>query len=297
MKQFFLTGVGLRLLAVFLITAMSAVIHAVGTGIELGQIIFWRSAIAMLPILVYMRLRGDFPQALRTSRPRLHLTRGLLGVATMALSFLSLIHLPVANAQAFGFLAPVLSLPLAALFLKEKLTLPILIGVLLGFSGVILMLFEAFEMPGDSALIGVAAGLGYATLMAVLRVYVKAMTRTERAATIAFYFALSGAVAGLATVVLGWTMPDTGQLAMLCGAGLLGGLAHIASTEAVARAPVSVIAPFDFTGLVWAAGFDLLFFQHLPGRWALIGMIAITAAALLVTFAGPRHPRPPRLVG
>lgn len=292
----FLTGAGLRLLAVFLITAMSAIIHAIGEGVELGQIIFWRSAAAIIPILVYMVLRGQFPQALRTTNPRMHVTRGLFGVVTMALSFLSLIYLPVANAQAFGFLAPVLTLPLAALILKERLTTPILIGVLLGFAGVILMLFNALELPGQGSLIGVAAGLGYAGMMAFLRIYVKTMTRTERTATIAFYFALAGTLAGLVTAVFGWTRPDAGQLAMLIGAGLLGGLGHIASTEAVARAPVSAIASFDFTGLIWAAGFDLFLFQHLPSPLALIGMVAITVAALIVTLLGNREPRPPRLV-
>lgn len=278
-----LTGAGLRILAVFLITAMSAVIHAIGDHIEVGQIIFWRSAFAIIPILGYMALQGNFPNGLKTSYPRLHLTRGLFGVVTMAASFVSLIYLPVANAQALGFLAPVLTLPLAAIMLKEKLSPAIISAVLLGLAGVILILFNALEIPGEGALIGVIAGLIYAFLMAFLRVYVKNMTRTESTATIAFYFALSGSLVGLATIIFGWTLPNATQWLMLCGAGLLGGLAHIAGTESVRLAPVSVVAPFDFTGLIWAAGFDIILFRHFPAPIAIAGMLMITAAALIVT--------------
>lgn len=280
----FLSAAGLRLLAVFLITAMSAIIHALGDGIELGQIIFWRSAVALIPILAYMAWRDGLSAGLQTARPWLHVTRGVLGVATMAL----VIYLPVATAQAFGFLTPVLTLPLAAILLHERIGLPLLLAVLLGFGGVLLILMQALEVPDDGALIGIAAGFGYALMMSVLRIYVKSMTRSERPALIAFSFAITGALVGLATAIWGWSIPDTGQLILLCSAGLLGGFAHIASTEAVARAPVSAVAPFDFTGLIWAAGFDLLLFGYVPGLPAIAGMVAITAAALIVTLAGER---------
>ncbi len=275
----------MRLLAVFLITAMSAIIHALGDGLETGQIVFWRSFVALFPILVYMMLRGDFPQALRTSQPGQHLLRGLLGAAAITLFFLSLRHLPVANAQALGYLAPVLTLPMASFFLGEKLRREVVIAALLGFAGVILMLLQALGAPSENAAIGVAAGLGYSILMALLRVHVKKMTQLDRPATIAFYLALFASLTALTTLPFGWNIPDGRKIILLCLTGLLGGAAHIASVEAIARAPVSIIAPFDYSGLIWAAGFDLLLFRHLPGWIALLGMICITSAALLVTLA------------
>ena len=137
-------------------------------------------------------------------------------------------------------------------------------------------------MPGEGALIGIAAGLGFAALIAVYRVYVKTMTRTESAATISFYFALFTTGVGLMTLPLGWNHLDLYATVVLIGAGLLGGLAHIAATESVARAPVSVLAPFEFTGLIWAVGFDFVLFSTLPGVAGWIGMIAITLADLMV---------------
>lgn len=280
-----LTGIGLRLLAACLITAMSAMVAVATREVGLGQIVFWRSAVALVPICAYMALCREFPAAIATCRPGLHLTRSLFGALSMALSFLSLAYLPVANAQALGYLAPVLTLPLAAWLLGERIGPAVWGAAALGFAGVALMLGAALEAPGQGALIGVAAGLGYAVTMAFVRVHIKSMTTSERPATIAFWFAAVSALAGLATLPFGWNAPSGEMMIWLVSAGLTGGLAHVAATEAVARAPVAVLAPFDFTGLVWALGFDAVLFGVMPDGLGLAGVAAITAAALMVTFA------------
>lgn len=280
------SGVGLRLMATFFITAMSACVHKVASELPLGQIMFWRSAISIVPIVLYVIIRNDFPNGLKTKRPKTHLTRGFFGACAMALSFTSLAYLPVANAEALGYLAPVLTLPLAAIMLGERLTIPIISATLLGFTGVIALLWSSLETFGQSAMIGILAGLGFATLMAVLRVYVKAMTKTEHVGAITFYVSLIAGTIGLATWPFGWVSVSTELWPWLIGAGVLGGLGHIAGTEAVARAPVSVLAPFDFTGLIWALGFDMIIFSFFPDTLGIIGVVAITCAALLVTFKG-----------
>ncbi|NRB21019.1 MAG: DMT family transporter [Rhodobacteraceae bacterium] len=194
-QRYFLQGVGLRLLAAFLMTAMSAAVYAVAEEAALGQIIFWRSAVALIPICLYMAARSEFPQALRTQQPGLHVVRSLFGAFSMALSFLALVYLPVANVQAIGYLAPILVLPLAAIMLGEQLTKVVIGAVIVGFGGVIALLWEALSLPGEGAMIGVAAGLGFAVTMAFVRVHTKRMTQTEHSSTIAFYFAVVAALA------------------------------------------------------------------------------------------------------
>nr|WP_319247676.1 DMT family transporter [uncultured Celeribacter sp.] len=284
----FLDGIALRLFAVFLMTAMSAAIHGAAQSVPIGQIMFWRSAIALIPICLYMALRGEFPRALRTKRPGLHVTRALFGAFSMAMSFLSLAYLPVANAKALGFLAPVMVLPLAARLLKEALSPVVFAAIGLGFAGAVLMLWDAFALPGDRAFIGVLAGLAYAGTMAFVRVHTKTMTRTETSSAIAFYFAIVSALIGLVSLPFAWVALNASQLFWLVLAGLMGGVGHIVSNEATARAPVSTLAPFEFTGLIWAFGFDLVLFSILPGPLGLTGVAAITLAALLVTFFPPK---------
>ncbi|NQX74682.1 MAG: DMT family transporter [Epibacterium sp.] len=284
-RPLFLQGIGLRLLSAFLMTAMSAAVHGAAAEAPIGQIMFWRSGIALIPILLYLVWRGDFPNGLKTRKPGLHVTRSALGAFSMAMSFVSLAYLPVANAQALAYLAPVLVLPMASFFLKERLSPALACAVALGFAGVILLLWEAFELPGEGVMVGVLAGLAYAFTMAFVRVHTKTMTRSESSPAIAFYFAVVSACIGLATLPFGWvTISDT-LLMYLVLAGLLGGIGHIVANEAVARAPVSTLAPFDFTGLIWALGFDLVFFSAVPGVLGFLGCFAITAAALLVTFS------------
>ena len=249
---------------------------------------FWRSALAIIPICLYMIWLKELPKGLKTKHPRLHVTRSLFGAFSMAMSFVSLAYLPVANAQALAYLAPILVLPLAAIMLKEQLTPAVFVAISLGFAGVVLLLWEAFELPGDGALIGVAAGVAYALTMAFVRVHTKTMTQTESSSCIAFYFAIVSAATGLVTFPFGWVALSWSVFGWLAFAGLIGGVGHIVANEAVARAPVSALAPFDFTGLIWALGFDLVLFSTVPGPLGYLGVFAITSAALLVTFARTR---------
>jgi drug/metabolite transporter (DMT)-like permease len=290
-RKDFIAGIGLRLLATFLMTAMSAAVRVTAETVPLGQLIFWRSFLALIPICLYMIWRREFPSALRTKHPRLHVTRSLLGVFAMAMFFTALAYLPLANAQALGYLAPILVLPLAAVLLKEKLTAIIFSAVFLGFCGVIFLLWDAFTLPSEGALTGVAAGLVFAFTMAFVRVHTKTMTLTESSASIAFYLALVGSVVGLGTIVLGWIELSNTMFGWLALAGFLGGIGHIVANEATARAPVSTLAPFDFAGLIWALGFDVILFSIVPGPMGLIGVFAITLAALMVTFLGPKAPK------
>jgi drug/metabolite transporter (DMT)-like permease len=151
------------------------------------------------------------------------------------------------------------------------------------------MLAGAMEAPRRGAIISVAAGLGFAATMTFARVHFKWMTATERTASIAFWFVAVGAVIGLATWPFGWVETPSPAAAPLAGAGISGGLGHIAAPEAIARAPVSVLAPFKFIGLIWALDFDVLPFDAAPGPWGLVGVAAIAAAALIVTFGGVRR--------
>lgn len=173
--------------------------------------------------------------------------------------------------------------------LGEQLTKVIIGTVIVGFGGVIALLWEALSLPGEGAVIGVAAGLCFAVTMAFVRVHTKRMTLTEQSSTVAFYFAVVAALAGLASLPFGWPDLAWPQFGLLVLAGLIGGVGHIVANEATARAPVSALAPFDFTGLIWALGFDIVLFSNVPGVLGLLGAFAITLAALLVTFSGSKQ--------
>lgn len=280
-------GIALRLAATGLFASMSLCVRLASFEAPVGQIVFWRSAVALVPIVIYLVIIGRFPAALATRNPLGHLRRSAFGCAAMFFSFLCLAYLPLALATALGFLAPLVAIPFAMFFLKERPD-PLVIGAAgLGFAGIGLMLAPAFNGPEPdlSTLLGVAAGLACAITTASAKVEIKRLTASEPAGTIAFYFALVCALAGLATAPFGWSDAHGTTLLWLVGAGLCGGLAHIAMTEAVARAPVSTLAPFEYTAMIWAMGFDLAVFALVPAPLSLVGAVVVVAAAALVAFA------------
>ncbi len=140
-------------------------------------------------------------------------------------------------------------------------------------------------------LIGIGAGLACAAATALAKTEIKRLTATEAPAAIAFYFALVCAACGLATLPFGWADVSRAALVALIASGLFGGLAHIAMTEAVARAPVSTLAPFEYTAMIWALLFDIIIFALWPGLISLFGALLIVTAAAAVAFADPIQAR------
>jgi drug/metabolite transporter (DMT)-like permease len=281
------SGIAMRLGATAMFSCMGLFVRLASAEVPVGQIMFFRSSFALFPIVIYLWLRRQIPGGLRTRRPGAHLARGLVGLGSMTFSFTSLAYLPLAYATALSFLGPLLVVPAAMLFLRERPQLIVIAVSLCGFLGVVLMLIPAFTGASLDrlAIIGVGAGLASAAGSALSRVQIKALTATEAPAAIAFYFALLCSTLSAATWLLGWAEPSPKALIFLIGAGLIGGLAHILMTEAIALAPASSLAPFEYTAMLWALLFDALVFAALPSLGGFVGAALIVGAAVTVAFA------------
>jgi drug/metabolite transporter (DMT)-like permease len=286
-------GISLRLLATLFFSLMSLSVRLAAVEAPVGQIVFWRSAVALAPILIYLAWQGQLRHGLKTSRPLGHVKRSLFGCAGMFFSFLSIAHLPLALATALSFLAPLIVVPMAVAVLGERPGWFVGGATCLGFLGVALMLWPAMTGPelAVGTLIGVATGLACAATTALAKTEIKRLTATEAPAAIAFYFAVVCATCGLATMPFGWASVGEMALLALIASGLFGGFAHIAMTEAVARAPVSTLAPFEYTAMIWALLFDLIIFALWPGLISLFGASLIVTAAAAVAFADQIHAR------
>lgn len=280
-------GIGLRLISTLLFSLMALSVRMASVEAPVGQIVFWRSSVALVPILLYLAWRRQLRHGLKTQRPLGHIKRSLYGCAAMFFSFLSIANLPLALATALSFLAPLIVVPIAVALLGERPG-PIVIGAtVLGFLGVGLILWLAVSGPelGIGVMIGVGAGLACAMTTALAKTEIKRLTATEAPAAIAFYFAVVCASCGLATWPFGWANVSQTALLALIASGLFGGLAHITMTEAVARAPVSTLAPFEYTAMIWAVLFDIAIFALWPKPISLLGALLIVVAAAAVAFA------------
>lgn len=280
----------LATLGLIVMAAMSASIHEAAKVAPVGQLVFWRSFVSLLPIVIYMAVRGQLGPSLATRYPHKHLIRGVLGCAVMFLSFTALRYLSVGMATALSYLAPTLSVFAAIVFLRERPGAVVFAGVALGFAGILLMVFPSLNGGGaqEGTLIGVAAGVAMAATSALSRVQVKDLTRTDPPASIALSFAVICSLGGLVTVLFGWPALDRSVFMLLAGAGLLGGMGHVLMMEAVARAPVSLLAPYEYTGIVWAFLFDVALLGAALNGWSVLGALVVVGAAGLVAYGQGR---------
>lgn len=275
----------LRVAASFFFTVMVVFVKLTTETVPLGQIIFWRSAVALLPLVIYLHLTGDLPTGLLTKRPGSHILRCLLGLAAMATSFASLKYLPVADSTVIGYLTPIVMLILGRIMLGEEINRTRILAVVLGFVGVLVITVPAIEgSQGDGYLLGVMLGLITAVITAFAKVQIRDLTKTEHPGAIAFYFALVCAIGGLCSLPLGWASPDLVTYGYLIGAGLAGGLAHICMTLGLQLAETAKLAGVEYLSLIFAVGADLVVFQIWPGIAFVPATCLVLIAAYLVSF-------------
>lgn len=283
-------GIALRLLSGLLFATMLVCVKTVSDAVPLGQIVFFRSFFALIPLIVFLWLRHEFPGGLRTRRPWGHVLRSSLGAAAMFASFASVARLPVAEATLISQLAPAFTAIAAAVFLSERLTRWRVGGVILGLAGVLALVWP--ELGGGQSDERRLAGYGYGLIMAVLTAFamimVRSLNRTESPGAIAVWFVVVSMAGGLLTLPWGWSVPEGTTLLLLVLAGLFGGMAHIAMTLAFRYAEASRLAPFEYVALVWPITADLLIFGVPMAFTFFFALPLVLSGAALAAMEGRR---------
>ena len=281
------------LISSLMFAAMSSLVRFLGDAFPVGQVVFFRAAFAIVPVVLIYAIRGELKQAVYTRRPLGHVGRGFFSVGGMFLNFASLARLPIVDATAISFTSPLITVALSAIFLKEHVRLYRWSAVILGFVGVIVMLWQQFDIsryanPATAATsvaaIGAICGLVGATFNAGAVIQTRRLTVSETTPSIVFYFSLFCALAGLATLPFGWVTPQPMQLVALIAIGFIGGLSHLFLTESYRNAPQSVVAPFSYSTMLWALIFGYVFLGEVPTFMVLIGAAIVAAAGLFVVF-------------
>jgi drug/metabolite transporter (DMT)-like permease len=279
-------GIALQLGATFLFTLMGGLVRALGDRIPIGEQIFARSFLALIPLMIMLAWRREITSALKMKSPARHFTRALTGIAAMILMFLGLARLPLAESTAISFIAPLFSVALAAIFLGEVVRVWRWSAVAVGFVGVLVMLSPHLGTTAmtSSAAIGAIMTLVGAFFVAAAMTQVRAMTSTETTASLVFSFQIFATVVGLVMLPWTWVWPSPADALALLGIGVFGGIAQILLTESYRHAPASVVAPFSYTAMIWAVVLGYLMFRELPGTIVLVGAAIVVAAGLFVIF-------------
>ena len=277
-------GITFRLTNVTLFALMAGAIQlAYGQGASTGEIVFYRALFGLIPVLLWFGLTRNWG-AWRTQRPGAHLTRGAIGLVSMLLSFLALGLLPLAEAVTLAFVAPLFSVLLSALWLREPVGRHRWSAVAAGFVGVALVAPPGGGLP----LVGTVGALAGAFGVACVNTALREIGRTESTMTTVLWFST------LSTAVMALAMPfvaqphDATTWAMLVAVGLFGGTAQLFFTASLRFAPIAVLAPLDYVQLLLAVliGWLLWGTQPAPSTW--IGA-AVLIASVLYTLYRERH--------
>jgi drug/metabolite transporter (DMT)-like permease len=281
-------GIASMLAGAFCLSAMDAVAKWLGTDYALAQIVAGRSLFALPPVFVLAWLTGG-RAALRTRRPGIQLFRGLLMTVAVYAFFAGLRHMPLADAWAVVFTAPLIITALSPILLAESVGWRRWTAVLTGFAGVLLVVrpgLGAFQPASGYILL---AALGYALNFLLARRY----AADEGTAVSVLAIMLVPLVISTALLPGQWQTPQGLAWGLFPLMGLLGGAAMIFLTQAFRIAPAPVVAPFDYSAMIWAVLWGWLIWRDWPDAATWAGTALIVGAGIYVGQREARQPKRP----
>ncbi|NKB47996.1 MAG: EamA family transporter [Alphaproteobacteria bacterium] len=227
----------------------------------------------MLPLV----MRGGMA-LVRMKRPRLYFVRGILSAAGTLMWFSALAVIPVGEAVALNFTAPLFATMMAPFILHEVVRARRWTACILGFIGVLIMLRPGIEAVTLGALLSIGSAATIGCNMIIIRVV--SQEDNVRTVVLAFSFYLS--VFTLVPALAVWQTPSWEVLGAMVLGGVLSTLAHLLLTRAMAIAELSAIAPLDFVRLLFAAGIGFIWFSEVPDIWSAVGAVVIAGSAVYI---------------
>lgn len=283
-----LLGVLFLVLAVACFATLDTTVKVLSATISVLLAVWFRylfQAIVMAAII--LPTRGW--RSLRTRHPVLHAIRGALLLTVSVLGFISLIYMPLGEFTAIIMLTPLVVTLMAALFLKEQVSVLRWLLVLGGFSGALLVIQPTGQAIGWAVVIPLVLVLFYA----VFQILTSRMARTEDPMTMHFYTGWVGTL--LISLTLPWfwqRIDDPKTLALLFLAGLMGTVGHFLLIHAFARAPAATLAPYLYAQVGFAVFAGWLVFDHVPGWLELGGIGTIVVCGATMAWLAARTPKP-----
>ena len=235
----------------------------------------------------YFAARRQF-DLLRSAQPLLQIARAGFLVSSIACLFVSLTYLPIAEATVIGFTGPLFITALSVPFLGERVGWHRWLAVVVGLAGVLVMVRPGGAVWHWSASIALFGAMTFACFQLVTR----RLASRDRHATTLLYTSIGGTAWASLMVPFFWTMPAPAHMVMFLIIGAMGAAAHLCMLQAFARAEASLLAPFNYSKLIWVVILGYLVFGDLPGLDTLIGSAIIIAAGLYVLYRESRPPAP-----
>jgi drug/metabolite transporter (DMT)-like permease len=229
-------------------------------------------------LLIFIMFPRRIPTLLDCSDKLLQIVRSVLVLLATACMFFALGYMPLADAVAITFVAPLLIVALSAVLLKEVVGPRRWGAVIVGFIGVMVIIRPGAGTFQIAALLPLTAALFYAIFQIITRI----ISHRSDPLNMLFYTAVTGAVVMTAIVPFSWQTPSYDQWLMLVAIGLLGGLGHYALIRAYERSETSLVAPFAYTEIIWATLLGFMVFGDFPDIYTFLGTVIIITSGVYI---------------
>jgi drug/metabolite transporter (DMT)-like permease len=271
------TGASLIVAAFFLTAVMSALGKA-AAGLSPATLVFFQNGIALALFLPWTLRHG--PAAIKTHHLPLHLVRGVGGMLSQALGWYAVARMPLMNVVLLTNAAPLFIPLIARVWLKERVSAATWASLAIGFVGVVLILKPSPTLLKDPA---AAVAVAAAACSAVALVTVNKLSATEPTSRILFYYFLIATVTTAPFLPVGWHVPTARQSAYLGAIGGCMAASQLLIILAYHYAKPAVIAPFNYSVVVFSGVIGWLFWGDVPGWLALAGVVLVTVGGVLST--------------
>lgn len=250
------------------------------------QLLFLRGVIA-LPIVLMLILWKEGKPSLFTHNLGVHSIRGLLNLVSACSFYFGLTLLPLAEATAIAFAAPLFVIALSRPLLNESVETRRWIAALVGFIGVLVVVRPGGATFQVASVLPLCTAIGYALMMITAR----KIKGEESMLTTMLYIVFFQAVFSVALQPWFWVTPAPEHLLAFLGLSVFSTLGLTLITQGFRIGPVSVVAPFDYAGLFWAGLLGWLFWHELPDTWTYLGAGIIVASGVYICLRETRGSR------
>ena len=274
-KNNFMIGAAYMLTASVSFALLGGLVRELSADMHPFMIVFWRTALALIILVPVLWTSGSL-RDLKTKRFGLHFVNGAFFGFMLVANFYALSTIPLADTVSYSFAAPIFTTIAAVIILKEKIRLPRIMAIVVGFIGMLVLL-----RPGYQPLsLGVIAALSCAVAIAISVILVRILARTEKAQIITFYALVLTLPANLLFALPVWSWPTRDNLLLVLAMGVLAAIIQLSFSKAISEAEASAMMPLDYTRLVFSALIGYFFFDEQPELNTYVGAFIIMGSVL-----------------
>ncbi len=241
-----------------------------------GQVVLTRSIAALAVLLPFVLASGP-RRLVQVERPRTQVFRVVLSSLEIIFFYTAAAYLPLADVMTFYLAGPIYVAAVSPFLLKEQVSLRQWLAIGVGFVGVLFVLRPTSGSLSWPALISIGGSLCYAMMIVQSR-----QLRATPDTTLVFWQVIGALILGLMSLPFGWVTPSLMDWVMLSALGVISMSAHMCINRSMKLAPAALIAPIQYTLLLWALLFGWLIFHDVPKLPMMIGAAIIIGAGLFI---------------